>query len=157
MGWKSMTARGFALATCVLAFEVISAPACSSDDGSSKPTVGSLEQVASQGSAVTAPACSALSSQPLQLEVLTNTCGANQMQDFFEVINNGSTPVTLSDITIKFWADDTSGQNLVANVYNGGCVTNVGGNPSCVHQVTVTPTATSFATCGPDARVWISP
>lgn len=47
---------------------------------------------------------------PLQLEVMTNSCGANQMQNFFEVINNGKTPVKLSDITIKFWADDTTGQ-----------------------------------------------
>jgi kumamolisin len=73
------------------------------------------------------------------------------MQDFFEVINNGTTPVTLSDITIKFWADDSSGQNLVPHVWTGGCVTNVNGNPSCVHQVIgVTPTSTSFAACGPD-------
>jgi hypothetical protein len=74
------------------------------------------------------------------------------MQDFFEVINHGSTPVNLSDISIKFWADDTSGQTLVPHVWTGGCVTNVNGNPSCVHQVQgVTATATSFSpACGPD-------
>jgi hypothetical protein len=89
----------------------------------------------------------------LQLEVLTNSCGANQMQDFFEVINNGSTPVTLSDITVKFWAYDTSGQSLVPHVWNPGCVTKAKGNPSCVHQVAgVTPTPTSFAAWGPDPK-----
>jgi hypothetical protein len=94
-----------------------------------------------------------MSTAPLQLQVLTNSCGANQMQDFFQVVNAGSTPVTLSDISIKFWADDTSGQAIVPHVWTGGCVTGVGGNPSCVHQVTgVTPTAASFSpACGPDA------
>jgi hypothetical protein len=27
----------------------------------------------------------------LELRVLTNTCGANQVEDFFEVVNNGTT------------------------------------------------------------------
>jgi hypothetical protein len=88
----------------------------------------------------------------LQLQVLTNSCGTNQAQTFFEVTNTGSTPVNLSDISIKYWVFDASGQAVVPNVWTGGCVTNVNGNPSCVHQVTgVTPTATSFSpACGPD-------
>jgi hypothetical protein len=36
-----------------------------------------------------------LSSAPLRLQVLTNSCGANQEQDFFEVTNTGSTPIEL--------------------------------------------------------------
>jgi hypothetical protein len=96
------------------------------------------------------PTCGGLTSSPLQVQVLTNSCGTNQMQDFFEIINTGTTPVTLSDISIKFWAYDTSGQPLVPHVWTGGCVTYVNGNPSCVHQVSgIAPTATSFAACGP--------
>lgn len=43
-----------------------------------------------------------VSSASLQLKVLTNSCGANQMQDFFQVINTGTTAVKLSDIKIKY-------------------------------------------------------
>lgn len=89
---------------------------------------------------------------PLKLAVLTNSCGANQAQDFLQVTNTSSAPIKLSDISIKYWVDDTSGQTVVPHVWTGGCVTGVNGNPSCVHQVTgVTPTATPFSpACGPD-------
>ena len=92
-----------------------------------------------------------LVSAPLRLQVLTNSCGENQMQDFFEVTNTGYTPVNLSDISIKFWAYDTSGEAVDPHVWTGGCVVGVNGNPSCVHQVEgVTPTATQFSpACGP--------
>src|ERR1019366_6855539 len=98
-------------------------------------------------------ASTSTTSAPLQLQVLTNSCGANQTQDFFQVVNSGKTAVNLSDIVIKFWADDTTGQSLVPHVWNGGGVTNGGGNQSCVHQVAgVSPVATSFSPgCGPDA------
>jgi hypothetical protein len=94
-----------------------------------------------------------LGSASLRLEVLTNSCGQNQMQDFFRVVNTGTTAVKLSDIKIKLWAYDTSGQAVVPHVWTGGCITNVNGNPSCVHQVTgVTPAAATFSpACGPDA------
>ena len=94
-----------------------------------------------------------VSSASLQLKVLTNSCGANQMQDFFQVVNTGTATVKLSDIKIKLWADDTSGQSLAPHVSTGGCVTGVNGNPSCVHQVAaVTATPTSFGpACGPDS------
>src|SRR6185436_3768781 len=39
-----------------------------------------------------------LGSASLGLQVLTNSCGANQMQDFFRVVNTGSIVVKLSDI-----------------------------------------------------------
>src|SRR5262249_28257213 len=86
----------------------------------------------------------------LTLQVLTNSCGANQVQNFFQVTNNGTTAVPLSAIQIKFWPDDTSGQRVVPQVFYGGCVSNAG-TPSCVHQVsgvTAAP-ATSFSACGP--------
>lgn len=90
-----------------------------------------------------------LSGANLSLEVLTNSCGANQAQDFFEVVNNTTTGVKLSDVTIKFWVDDTSGNAVVPHVSTGGCLTNASG---CFHQVSgVTAAATPFApACGPD-------
>lgn len=93
-----------------------------------------------------------LSTTALQLNVLTNSCGASQAQDFFQVVNTGPTPVALSDIAIKFWIDDTSGHDAVPAVDTGGCVTNVNGNPSCSHPVIgVAATAAPFApACGPD-------
>src|SRR5262249_53797135 len=72
-------------------------------------------------------ASSHLSSANLQLKVLGNSCGANQAQDFFQITNTGTTPVTLSDITIKFWIDEVSGAQIVPVVNTGGCVTNVNG------------------------------
>jgi alpha-tubulin suppressor-like RCC1 family protein len=94
-----------------------------------------------------------VSTASLQLKVLTNSCGANQMQDFFQVTNTGTATVKLSDIKIKFWADDTSGQTLAPHVATGGCVSGPNGSPSCAHQVagaTAVPTSFSPA-CGPDA------
>ena len=60
------------------------------------------------------------SSLDLQLEEF-GTCGSNQNQETFEVINKGTSAVTLSDITIKFWADDTTGTAMVGAVNYGGC------------------------------------
>jgi hypothetical protein len=67
--------------------------------------------------------------------------------DVFAIVNNGA-PVTLSDITIKFWADDTSGVPLTCGINYGGCLF----NPSCFHTVSnITASAVSFApACGPD-------
>ena len=93
-----------------------------------------------------------VSSANLALQELSNSCGANQTQTFFKVTNNGSTPVTVSDITIKYWVYDASGSNVVPQVYTGGCL--LDGYGSCVHQVTgVTATATKFTpACGSDAN-----
>lgn len=76
--------------------------------------------VADSGSGdATAPAQSRFSTADLQLELLTNSCGPNEVQDFFQVTNKGTTPITLSDITIKFWVDDTSGVSIVPDVRTG--------------------------------------
>ena len=90
-----------------------------------------------------------LSSSSLELDVLPNVCAANQAQDFFQVVNNTTAGVKLSDITIKLWVDDTSGSAVVPHVWTGGCLTNATG---CFHQVSgVTAAATSFTpACGPD-------
>ncbi len=94
-----------------------------------------------------------VSTASLQLQVLTNTCGANQAQDFFQVINTGTAAVKLSDIKIKYWVDDTSGQSVVPHVATGGCASGANGSPSCLHQVTgVAVAATAFSpACGPDS------
>ncbi len=83
----------------------------------------------------------------LQLLENTSACADNQMMDVFEVVNRGA-PVTLSDITFKFWSYDISGVGLTGAVNYGGCLF----NPSCFHQVTaVSIGAVSFApACGPD-------
>jgi len=94
-----------------------------------------------------------VSSQNLELRTLTNSCGANQAQDFFEIRNNGTTSVKLSDLSIKFWVNDsTTAAQVVAAINTGGCLTGPGGNPSCAHPLTgVSATAKSFSpACGPD-------
>jgi alpha-tubulin suppressor-like RCC1 family protein len=93
----------------------------------------------------------AISSASLDLKILTNSCGANQVQDFFQIKNTGTTSVALSDITIKLWVNDTSASNLTASISTGGCVNN---GTNCVHQVTgAAATVTPFSpACGPDAN-----
>lgn len=54
------------------------------------------------------------STAPVELQALTNTCGANQAQDFFQVINHSTAPVTVSNVSIKLWVDETSASNVVA-------------------------------------------
>lgn len=90
-----------------------------------------------------------ISAADLQLQVLANSCGANQAQDFFKIINSGTTPIAASDLVVKLWIDDTSGRAVVPHVWTGGCLTNASG---CFHQVSgVTVTATPFSpACGPD-------
>ena len=84
----------------------------------------------------------------LQLKVLTNSAGANQAQDFFEVDNSGA-PVKLSDVSIKFWVYDTTGSKVVGAVNTGGCLT----NPSCFHQVNgVSVSAAPLPGCGSNAN-----
>jgi kumamolisin len=98
----------------------------------------------------TSAAVSSISTADVRLQELTNSCGANQAQDFFKVVNAGTTPIPASDVSIKIWVDDTSGSAIVPRIDTGGCV--LDGFGSCMHQVTgVTATATRLASaCGPD-------
>ena len=91
-----------------------------------------------------------VSSVPLQLEVATYACAINQVLNAFQVTNTGTSPVRLSDISIRFWANDTTAQQMVAGINYGGCLNNARG---CYHQVTgATASAASFSpACGPDA------
>jgi hypothetical protein len=108
----------------------------------------SPETVVAAVSGSTATATATAASASLTLQVLANSCGANQVQNFFQVTNTGSTAVPLSAIQIKFWPDDTTGQKVVPQVSFGGCVSDAG-NSTCVHQVTgVTAAPTSFSACG---------
>jgi hypothetical protein len=95
---------------------------------------------------------SGVSASTLTLEEKTNSCGANQTQTFFEVLNGGTQSVKLSDVTIKFWVDDTSGASIVPAIVAGGCLTNANG---CFHQVSgVTSSAQAFApACGSDSKL----
>ncbi|HMG24918.1 MAG TPA: cellulose binding domain-containing protein, partial [Kofleriaceae bacterium] len=93
----------------------------------------------------------ALSPTNLDLQVSGNSCWNNGSQSYFQVKNDDSSDIKLSDITIKFWVNDTSGSPVVPHVWYGGCVTSANG--TCVHPVSnVTATATQFTACGPDAQ-----
>src|SRR5262249_208212 len=55
----------------------------------------------------TSAALISTSTANVHLQELTNSCGANQAQDFFKVVNAGTTPIPASDVSIKIWVDDT--------------------------------------------------
>lgn len=85
------------------------------------------------------------SAADLALEEYT-TCANNQGQQFFQVVNNGTTAVNLSDLTIKFWVYDTTGQPVTGQVNFGGYH-----EPEHVAVSGVTITTSSFSpACGPD-------
>jgi hypothetical protein len=85
----------------------------------------------------------------LQLEEYT-TCGTNQSNENFEVINSGSIAVNLSQITVKFWIDDTNytsnGADTVVGAVNyGGCF-----GSACTAVSGVAISALRFSpACGP--------
>jgi alpha-tubulin suppressor-like RCC1 family protein len=93
-----------------------------------------------------------LTSANLELQVSENACAANLAQDYFEVTNGSSASLPLSNITIKYWINDTSGGTIRPEVLYGGCITTANG--TCVHPVqAVTAMATQFApACGPNAN-----
>jgi cellulose binding protein with CBM3 domain len=87
----------------------------------------------------------------LQLQVAKSACATNQAQNTFKVTNATGAPIKLSQISIKYWINNTGTPNVVPSVWYGGCVTSANG--TCVHPMTgVTATAVRFApACGPDA------
>lgn len=92
-----------------------------------------------------------LSGANLALQESGNSCWGSGAQDNFQVTNSDSTTFTLSDVTIKYWVNDTSAANVVPHVWYGGCITS--SNGTCVHPVAnVTATATRFPACGPDPQ-----
>jgi hypothetical protein len=100
------------------------------------------EAVESRRSALT------LSSTNLDLQVSGNSCWGNGAQEYFQVKNSDAAAIKLSDVTIKYWVNDTTGSPVVPHVNYGGCITNAGG--TCVHPVTnVTASAATFTACGP--------
>ncbi len=121
------------------------------NDGATSPS-GDAASTASACVPVLADAGSStgLTSANIELTVSKNACATNLAQYYFNITNSTCSSVTLSDITIKYWIYDTSGQPVVPNVYYGGCIVDSRG--SCAHPVTgVTVTRTPFGpTCGPD-------
>ena len=92
-----------------------------------------------------------VSATNLALQVSENSCWNSGSQSFFQVKNNDASTVKLSDVTIKFWINDTTGSPVVPHVWYGGCVTSPNG--TCVHPVSnVTASASKFTACGPDAQ-----
>lgn len=148
VGRRSRPSRGanprrWAPTPTLLAFSLVALGlGCRSSDVGRSP--GGSVEVTTETSALTDPGAN------LQLTVSTASCAANGVQDFFQVVNQGTTSVALSDITIKLWVNDTSAASLVAAINTGGCLN---GSLGCFHQVTgVTATPTNFTpACGPDA------
>ncbi len=99
------------------------------------------------------PNCAQWYSGGLKVEVKTNYCDQQKAQQYFQVTNTGAAPVNLSDISIKYWVYDTSGANVVSDIYYAGCVVTSPSNLTCEHPVTgVSATGTQFPACGPDAN-----
>ncbi len=99
------------------------------------------------------PNCAQWYSGGLKVEVKTNYCDLQKVQQYFQVTNTGASPVNLSDISIKYWVYDTTGANVVSDIYYPGCVVTSWSNLTCEHPVTgVSATGTQFAACGPDAN-----
>lgn len=137
--WMSVVGGAVAL--------LLAAAGCSGSRGGATEVAAAA--TGASASAATPPP--SVSSASLALKVLSNSCGANQAQQFFSVTNTGSAPINLADISIKYWIDDTSGQTIVPHLYYGGCVSGANGSPNCVHQAAaLATTATSFAACGSD-------
>ena len=89
------------------------------------------------------------SSVNLELEEFTS-CTANQANQTFEIINKGTVAVNLSQLTIKFWQDDTNyvsnpADTIVGAINYGGCF---GSNCTAVSGVAISSVKFSPA-CGP--------
>jgi hypothetical protein len=97
-------------------------------------------------------ALNGVTSTNLQLLVSKNACAGNVAQDYFKVTNASTAAVPLSQITIKYWINDTSVPSITPQVWYGGCVT--APNGTCLHQVTgASGAAVRFSpACGPDAN-----
>jgi hypothetical protein len=57
------------------------------------------------------------------------------VQQYFQVTNTGASPINLSDISIKYWVYDTTGANVVSDIYYPGCVVTSPSNLTCEHQL----------------------
>src|SRR5258708_26371561 len=115
MGWKAntRTVRPSAAAATFLSIATLLAPAAGcSGRIDSNPVAEERTRSVAQNLGLGATAT------PFELEVLTTLCTANGREDVFRLINRGTAPVPLSNISFKYWADDTSGQTIVPIVQN---------------------------------------
>lgn len=147
MGARKMNARKWESSlkgVVLVAFAALST-ACSSSSGPG-------ERTASTEQALNGPG---VISTNLTLSTLTNSCGANQAQDFFQIANNTGAAVALSDLKIKFWVDETAAASLIASLNTPGCIVNPN-NTNCTYSVPgnkATISAIKFSpACGPDAN-----
>ena len=85
----------------------------------------------------------------LELEEFTS-CQSNQANQTFEIINTGTVAVNLSQLTIKFWQDDTNyvstpADTMVGVINYGGCF-----GSSCTAVTGVAISSVNFSpACGP--------
>ena len=94
-----------------------------------------------------ASAPASFSSAALQVEVRTEACESNLVSNYFRVVNGGTTPIKLSDISIKYWAYDTSSTTLVTHTRDNGFVKGADGGTHGVFGVSASATQFSPA-CG---------
>jgi kumamolisin len=119
--------------------------ACADSKLSSPGAAGELIATSTQA----ATAAGRLSTAELVLNTSENACANNVAQEYFQVVNTTGAPVSLSDLSIKYWIYDTSGQQVSPHVWYAGCVTTANG--TCIHPVTAASIAASnFAACGSD-------
>jgi hypothetical protein len=101
----------------------------------------------------TDPNCAKWYSGGLKVEVRTNYCDPQKVQQYFQVTNTGATPISLSDISIKYWVYDTTGANVVSDIYYAGCVVTLPNNLTCEHPVTgVAATGAQPSACTADGN-----
>jgi len=141
----SMGLRGFVSGTVGSMFVALIAIGCQGSDGNT----GTTDDVETVRGALSA---SGTTTAAIQLQVSKNACAANVAQDYFKVTNATTAAVPLSQLTIKYWVNDTSAAAIAPAVWYGGCVT--AANGTCLHQTTgVSATAVRFSpACGPDAN-----
>jgi len=101
----------------------------------------------------TDPSCAKWYSGGLKVEVKTNYCDLQKVQQYFQVTNTGATPVNLSDLSIKYWVYDTTGANVVSDIYYAGCVVTLPNNLTCEHPVAgVAATGAKPSACTADGN-----
>ena len=82
----------------------------------------------------------------------------SSVQDIFTVTNNDTAPIRLSDLSIKFWVNETSANAIQTSVFDSGCVAEAGqSEPNCDHWVGATKmsVAASPQACAGEEANWV--
>ena len=110
----SMGLSGFMRGTAGSIIVALMALGCQGNDGNG----GATEDVETVRGALSA---SGTTSAAVQLQVSKNPCATNVAQDYFKVTNATTAAIPLSQITIKYWINDTSTVAIAPAVWYSGC------------------------------------